>query len=184
MVDILGQFTSDQWTAIAAICAIVQTIIVFAGIAYAAWQLRASRRSHELAAQINLHMQIDSNEAYEDRWKLFNLLPDDLRGSDDEHFLMHRVVSEFNSLGDLVNRKIVKFELISNSHARPISRVWQRVEPWVEARRERDPQFAAAFGKLGKTCREWDERMNPGNVAVPFRRNLPAGSDTADVQTS
>jgi hypothetical protein len=172
---------NDLWTAIAALSAALQAVVVIAAAGYAWWQVRESRRSSDLASLIHLYAVIDTDAAHEDRRRLFNELPADLAGivSDDEYALLRRIVRDFNFLGDLVALKLVKFKLIAESHARPISRVWQRIAPWVQQQRQQERRFAAAFEELSGRCAAWDRLHHGDDVATPYRNSGDLPPDAA-----
>lgn len=170
---------SDFWSGLAAVAAAVQAVVVVIAAVYALLQVRESRRSSDLASLTHLYAQIDSDSAREDRRRLHNELPADLTGvlSAEQYALLYRVVGIFNFLGDLIAKKLLDFDLIADSHARPISRNWQRLEPWIRQQRQHEAHFAAAFEGLGKRCADWDRLRNGGNVAIPYKHSsgLPAG---------
>lgn len=169
----------DLWSALAAVAATVQAVVVVLAALYALAQVRESRRSSALASLISLNSLIDSDEAVEDRRRLFNELPADLTGnlSVDEQAIAYRVTRMFNFIGDLIDQGIVDFDLIANSHARPISRIWQRLEPWVLQERRREKQAALAFEHLGRRCRSWDQLRHGADVAVPYRHDQDPSSE-------
>lgn len=164
---------SDFWSGLAAVSAAVQAAVVVMAAVYALLQVRESRRSSDLASLTHLYAQIDSDSAREDRRRLHNELPADLTGvlSAEQYALLYRVVGIFNFLGDLIAKKLLSFDLIADSHARPISRNWQRLEPWIRQQRQHEANFAAAFEGLGSRCADWDRRQNGVNVAIPYQHS-------------
>ena len=66
------------WAGIAAIAAAIQTIIVAAAAYYAFTQVKEARHVRLLNIIISLRRDIDSTESRQNRYALFNELPDDL----------------------------------------------------------------------------------------------------------
>lgn len=177
----LANFTvmNNFWEGLAATASAVQAIVVVIAAVYAFMQVRESRRSSDLASLTHLYAQIDSDSAREDRRRLHNELPSDLTKelTADQYALLYRVVGTFNFLGDLIANNLIDFELVACSHARPISRNWQRLEPWVRQQREHEAKFAAAFELLGAKCLGWDRLRNGENVAIPYRHPAPPAAE-------
>jgi hypothetical protein len=160
------------WAAVAAIAAAVQTAVIVCGAAYALGQVREARRARNLTTLIYLNQTIDADSAHEDRRRLFNELPGDLaKDLSPEHYaLIYRIVRLFTFIGDLVDKGLLDFELIAATHARPISRISQRLEPWMDEQHNTDANFAQAFVSLGLRCMAWDiDRHGYENRAVLYR---------------
>jgi hypothetical protein len=165
-------FVDTLWAAVAAIAAAVQTAVIVCAAAYALGQVREARRARNLTTLIYLNGTIDADSAHEDRRKLFNELPDDLTKelSPENYALVYRIVRLFTFIGDLVAKGLLDFELIAATHARPISRIFQRLEPWVLKQHDMDPTFAQALVSLGRRCMAWDiDRHGYENRAVFYR---------------
>jgi hypothetical protein len=164
------------WTAIAAIAATVQAVVVVVAAIYALGQVREARRARYLNMLQFLTSAMDTESAHQDRVRLFEeLIDEDLtQPVSQEHYdLIYRIARLFNFIGDLLDNKLLDIKLIAESHGRPISRIWQLVEPWVQTQREKnqDPQFARAFEHLGNTCMEWDKATHgEKNMARPYKR--------------
>ena len=174
-------FVDTLWAAVAAIAAAVQTAVIVCAAAYALGQVREARRARNLTTLIYLNEAIDADSAHEDRRRLFNELPDVLTAqlSSEHYALIYRIVRLFTFIGDLVDKGLLDFELIAPTHARPISRISQRLEPWVRKQRDTDPTFAQAFVSLGRRCMAWDiDRHGYENRAV-FYKHVDNQSATA-----
>lgn len=170
------------WVAVAAIAAAVQTAVIVCAAAYALGQVREARRARNLTTLIYLNGAIDADSAHEDRLRLFNELPGDLtKQLSSEHYaLVYRIVRLFTFIGDLVDMGLLDFELIARTHGRPISRISQRLEPWMHKQHETDPTFAQAFVSLAKRCSDWDiDRHGYENRAVFYKH---AGGQSAKAQ--
>jgi hypothetical protein len=121
------------WAAVAAIAAAAQTAVIVCAAGYALGQVREARRARNLTTLIYLSETIDADSAHQDRRRLFNELPGDLTEqlSPEHYALIYRMVRLFTFIGDLVAKGLLDFELIAPTHARPISRISQRLEPWM-----------------------------------------------------
>ena len=168
---------ASQWTAIAAVATALQALVVIVAALYArnqvaeARQARAdAKKSRDFQLLLQLHTVFDSDNAREDRRRLHNELPPNL-GSEltrSQEDLVYRVVETFEFVGQLVRSGVLEFDLITETHARPISRNWQRLEPWIAAKRVRDPNFAEGCVDLGRQCLQWDVSRHGETAAKPY----------------
>lgn len=161
------------WAAIAAIAAATQTIILIAAAYYAFTQVREARRARLLNIVISLRQDIDSMESRDNRYKLFNELPDDLTSSltAEQDRVIDRVVVEYENIGNLVINKFIDSDLMASQYGNSAERSWRRVQPWVQKERTRrnGAPYAVNFEKFAMKCIEYNERNHPGGLQ-PFRR--------------
>lgn len=172
-----GPAWATVWTALGAVAALTQTVIVMLALLYARRQIEDAKRSRNLVALHALRDTFDTAEARSERWRLHNELPDDLTGtlSTEHTLLLESIVAKFNFAGSLLDRGL-DFELLALTHARPIARNWIRLEPWVSKRREQRGDFVDAFRILGNRCVDWDRDMHPTDPAQPYRETSQRGS--------
>lgn len=162
---------STWWIAIAAIAATAQAVVVIVAAGYALAQVRESERSRKLSTLVEISARFNTDSAREDRRRIHNEFPADLteRLTPEQYATIYRTVESFTFVGDLVAQGLLSFSLIAETHARPISRNWQRLKPWVLKQRDRDPLFCASFERLGGQCRKWDAKEHgEDGVAVPY----------------
>jgi hypothetical protein len=161
------------WAVIAAIAAAAQTVIIAAAACYAYIQVREVRRARLLSILISLRQDIDSTEARQNRYKLFNELPDDLASSltAEQDWVIDRVVVEYENIGSLVANGFIKFNLISSLYGSSTERSWKRAEPWVQKERIRrnSAPYATNFEKFAKKCIEYNAQKHQGGLQ-PFKR--------------
>lgn len=174
------------WAAVAAIAAAVQTAVIICAAAYALGQVREARRARNLTTLIYLNGTIDADSAHEDRRQLFNELPDDLtKELSPEHYaLIYRIVRLFTFIGDLVAKGLLDFELIAPTHGRPISRISQRLEPWIRKQHETDPTFAQAFVSLGRRSMAWDIDLHGYANRAVFYKHVDSRPATDPVEAA
>jgi hypothetical protein len=89
------------WAGIAAIAAAIQTAILAAAAYYALTQVREARQIRLLQIITSLRHDIDSTESRQNRYALFNELPDDLTSSltAEQDRVVDRVVVEYDNIG-------------------------------------------------------------------------------------
>jgi hypothetical protein len=161
------------WAAIAAIAAAAQTVILASAAYYALIQVREVRRARLLDILISLRHDIDSPEALQNRYVLFNELPDDLTSSlsAEQDRVVDRVVIEYENIGSLVVNGFIDFNLMANLYGNSTERSWKRAEPWVQKERIRrnGAPYAPNFEKFAKECIEYNAQRNDRGLR-PFRR--------------
>ncbi len=163
--------TTNDWAAVGALAAAVQTLIlIIAGLA-AAVQVREARRSRTLAAQVQLFAELDSEQAQTERHRLYRELPDDLTGTmpRSQEIVVERMVAQGNFMGSMVRAKNISLDQFALSRARGTIRSWERVKPWVEKQRQlRMTPFADQYEWLVGECQQWVEKQNPGEIVRLF----------------
>jgi hypothetical protein len=170
------------WAAIAAIAAATQTVILAAAAYYAFTQVREARNTRLLNVLLSLRDYIDSPESRQNRYELFNELPDDLTSglTAEQDKVIDRVVVEYENLGSLVVNKLIGFQLIADLYGNSAERSWKRVAPWVQKERARrnNATYVPNFEKFAEKCAEYNARKH-GEELQTFRRatKLPKGKN-------
>ena len=133
------------WAGIAAIAAAIQTVVLTAAAYYAFTQAREARRVRLLNILISLRHDIDSSESRQNRYALFNELPDDLTSplTAEQDRVVDRVVVEYENIASLVINGFIDFNLIASLYGNSTERSWKRVEPWIQ--KERMPRNSAPY---------------------------------------
>jgi hypothetical protein len=163
----------DVWVAIAAIAAAIQTVIIAAAAYYAFTQVRESRKDRRANILLSLRDYIDSAESRQNRYALFNELPDDLTSglTVEQDRVIDRVVVEYENIGSLVVKGFIDFKLIADLYGNSAERSWKRVKPWVQKERARrnNGTYVPNFEKFAKECTEYNARKH-GEELQTFRR--------------
>ena len=162
----------DIWSAISAIAACVQTVILIAAAYYALNQFQEARRARELAILIPLRYEIDGEGSRKNRYALFNELPDDLTSlTREQDLVVDQVVVEYDNLGKLIRAGLVKFEVLAGMYSLSTERCWRRVAPWVEKERLRrhGGPYAEPFEEFAERCIEYNSRTH-AEGQHPFKR--------------
>ncbi len=128
---------------LAAVIELIAAIAVFAGLIFAALELRHFRQSREREAALQLFDTFQRrdfvrglrliSELPEDRYsaeKIIETLGEDM----DKVFY---VISAFEGLGVLVQRGEVKLDLVEDFFSGVILETWRKVKPYVEWNREK-----------------------------------------------
>jgi hypothetical protein len=161
------------WAAIAAIAASAQTVILAGAAWYASRQVREARNDRRVNIMLSLRDYIDSPESRQNRYVLFNDLPDDLTSelTAEQDKVIDRVVVEYESIGSLVVKGFINFDLMADLYGNSAERSWKRVKPWVQKERARrnNATFLPNFEKFAKECIEYNARKH-GEELQTFRR--------------
>lgn len=161
------------WAAIAAIAAAIQTVILAAAAYYAFTQVREAQRTRWLDIIISLRQDIDSAESRQNRYILFNELPDDLTSSltPEQEKVVDRVVIEYENIGGLVVNGFIDFNLMAGLYASSTERCWKRTEPWIQKQRERRnyATYLPNFEKFAMKCIEYNKQKH-GEELQTFKR--------------
>jgi hypothetical protein len=164
-----------MWNTIAAIAAAVQTAILVAAAYYALVQVKEARRTRLLNVLISLRQDIDSTESRQNRYVLFNELPDDLTSplTVEQDMVIDRVVVEYENIGSLVVNGFIDVSLMTSLYSNSTERSWRRVEPWVQKERARrnNAPFLVNFEKFAKYCIEYNAQIHPGGLQT-FKRTV------------
>jgi uncharacterized membrane protein YuzA (DUF378 family) len=167
------------WAGIAAIAAVIQTAILGIAAIYALMQLKEARRLRQLSVLTSLRY-IDSEESRENRYKLFNTLPDNLASSltVEQDRLVDRVVVEYDEIGKLAVNGFIDFDLIASYYGESTERSWKRTEPWIQKERMRrnNAPYVPYFEELAKRCIEYNIQRHPEG-REPFRRAVRLSRD-------
>lgn len=162
-----------KWAVASAVATCVQTVILLTAAYFAVGQVKEASRARKLAILMPLRYDIDSPAARNNRYVLFNDLPEDLTSLDDaQDKVVDRVVVEYDNLGQLVRAKLIDFKLLASLYAPSTERCWRRVKPWVEKERDRrgGAPYADALEDFAERCIQYNERQHaPGHR--PFRRH-------------
>jgi hypothetical protein len=161
------------WAGIAAIAAAIQTVVLTAAAYYAFTQAREARRVRLLNILISLRHDIDSSESRQNRYALFNELPDDLTSplTAEQDRVVDRVVVEYENIASLAINGFIDFNLIASLYGNSTERSWKRVEPWIQKERMRrnSAPYATNFEEFAKKCVEYNAQKRPGGLD-PFKR--------------
>ena len=100
---------------------------VVAAAYYAFTQVKEARQDRLLNIIISLRHDIDSTESRQNRYALFNELPDDLTTSltAEQDQVVDRVVVEYDNIGSLVINGFIEFDLDSQS-------LWEQYRTFLE----------------------------------------------------
>jgi hypothetical protein len=168
------------WAGIAAIAAAIQTVILVAAAYYAFTQVREARRIRLLNIIISLRHDIDSQKSRQNRYALFNELPDDLTSSltAEQDQVVDRVVVEYDNIGSLVINGFIDFDLVASLYGNSTERSWKRTEPWIQKERIRrnGAPYAPYFEEFAKKCIEYNTQKHPGGLE-PFKRTIKPSKD-------
>lgn len=162
----------DIWSAISAIATCIQTVILIAASYYALNQFREARRARVLAILMPLRYEIDGPESRENRFKLFNELPEDLTSlTREQDLVVDQVVVEYDNLGKLIRVGLVDFEVLASMYSLSTERCWRRVAPWVAKERERrgGGLYAEPFQMFAERCIEYNAQTHTEELQ-PFKR--------------
>jgi hypothetical protein len=168
------------WAGIAAIAAVIQTAILAAAAYYALTQVREARKIRLLQIITSLRHDIDSTESRQNRYALFNELPDDLTSSltAEQDQVVDRVVVEYDNIGSLVINGFIDFDLVASLYGNSTERSWKRTEPWIKKERMRrnGAPYAPSFEEFAKKCIEYNSRRRPAEIE-PFKRAAKLSRD-------
>ena len=168
------------WAGIAAIAAAIQAGILAAAAYYAFTQLKEARRVRLLNILLSLRHDIDSTESRQNRYELFNKLPEDLTSplTAEQDWVVDRVVVEYENIGSLVINGFIDFDLIASLYGNSTERSWKRAEPWIQKERMRrnNAPYATNFEKFTKKCVEYNALRHPGGLD-PFKRTVKRSKD-------
>lgn len=148
-------------------------MILAAAAYYAYTQVREARRARLLSILTSLRHDLDSTEARQNRYTLFNELPDDLASplTAEQDNVVDRVVVEYENIGSLVVNEFIDFDLMASLYGNSTERSWRKVKPWVRRERIRrnNAPYATNFEKFAKKCIEYNAQKHQGGLQ-PFRR--------------
>jgi hypothetical protein len=168
------------WAGIAAIAAAIQTMILAAAAYYAFTQAREARQIRSLNIVRSLRHDVDSTESRQNRYALFNELPDDLTSSltAEQDQIVDQVVVEYDNIGSLVINRLIDFDLVASLYGNSTERSWKRTEPWIQKERIRrnGGPYAPYFEKFAKKCIEYNAQKHPGGLE-PFKRAVKPSRD-------
>lgn len=157
----------DTWSAISAIAACIQTIILIAAAYYGLNQVKEARRARLLAMLMPIRYELDGAESRKNRYALFNELPADLSSlTREQDLVVDRVVVEYDNLGKLMRLGLVDFEVLATLYSLSTERCWNRIAPWVEKERARrgGGLYAEPFQEFAERCIEYNSRTHPSGL--------------------
>lgn len=163
----------DAWDIVTAVATTIQASVVGFAAIFAYRQVGQARDARLASTLVSIRNDIDSPEARENRYELFNNLPDDLASSltRKQNKVVDRVVVEYEFIGSLVVNKLIDFGAIAGLYGPSVERSWIRVKPWIEKERalRNDERYATNFEKLAEKCIKYNRQTDRGRLQ-PFRR--------------
>jgi hypothetical protein len=147
-------------------------VILIAAAYYALTQVKEARRARMLAIVMPLRYELDSLESRQNRYTLFNELPENLTSlTDEQDLIVDRVVVEYDNIGSLVINDLIDFQLMAALYSKSTERCWRRVKQWVEEERGRrgGASYAEPFEMFATRCIEYNAQRYGGNLQ-PFSR--------------
>jgi hypothetical protein len=143
----------DGWIIAGVLAAICQTAIIAVAAVIAVNQLRETSRQRKFDALLRVYRTIGSSEARNDRRVIYEELPAfPEKLTPDQWRLVGDVAVMFDHVGALAKFKLIDEDELLETHSRMISRLWSRLDPYIQYERDRlgDGQMVAAFEALAK----------------------------------
>jgi hypothetical protein len=125
---------------------------------------------------------LESSEAQNDRFLLYDQLPEDLLAApltDIQRAVVFRVIARWSFVGNIVEAGLVEFRLVAPIYGRSVERAWRRTKDFIQTERSTfGNPFAAGFERFAERCIEHN-RLHGLPEAIPFRRRPARGPDVA-----
>lgn len=161
---------------IAAICAVIQTLLLMLGGGYALKQVAEARHSRHVALFLPLYQELNSHASVSTRRKLYvEIGAKGAASTAEERDIVNDIVNQFDLLGYLVRVKAIERDVVLGFYYGTILRCWQEAQWYIdEQRRLRNTKFAEHFEWLAGMARIYADKHYPGAVVDNYARRFPA----------
>lgn len=144
------------WNYLSSFATIAGAGVVIYTALLAVRQLKEMTRSRNLEAMLRVYEMISSENARTLRRYIYESLlsdPEDI--SPEEQRIIEEVSVLFDRVGALVDAGLVPEDLLFQSHGRMISRIWDRLEPYISHYRQIHPGHVSYFESLARAARQY-----------------------------
>jgi hypothetical protein len=149
-----------DWTTLANIGTVVETVLVTIGAIYGLVQLREILKSRHLQATIELLDILGSDDVAAARQAALEVSVPAGDLSEAEWKNIHKASLSFNRAGWLLTHGLVDKEMLFDMYCESIVGAWDKLEPYVEYAREagRFPRWQRHFELLAEDARGYATR--------------------------
>jgi hypothetical protein len=149
----------DLWDILSSIATIIGAGVVTYTAILAIRQLKEMTRSRNLEAMLQVYELISSESARTLRRYIYeNLISKPEDTTEEEHRIIEEVSVVRDRVGALVRAGLVPEDLLFQSHARMITRIWDKLEPYIAYHRQAHPEHVSYFENLANSARRYQEQ--------------------------
>jgi hypothetical protein len=161
---------ADTAQIVAAVAAVIQTVIVAVAAAYGLVQLSEAKRSRRMSAVMPIFERLHDAEATERRRLLYQeIAPAFPNLSPAQESIIQEVISDFHFVGYLVEKRLIEFHLVADLYYGTVVRCWQACEPYVQRdRQRRGTRYAAYFESFYYRCLEYGRIYKAAEPVLTF----------------
>lgn len=165
----------DIWSAISAISAALQTILVIIALLYAIAQLREAARARATEAIRQVFEVLASPKARHERKLVYQSAGSDFSEMPDEQLQpLWNVAISLNNVGLLIARGFLPAEVVYGIYGDTAVRCWQVLEPLLRQERERrgerdtSPYYLKYFEEIANNSKEYLEKHYPNYLRLTY----------------